>query len=132
MIIIGDSLVQDVVEYTVNSYSGITILEYLKIYNELQEDEDVIIYSLGTNDDLTETELIQSYLKLKRGTKNTFIIIPPKYDFDFGTRCEDILEDDVIMIYNLVENYTTTDGLHLNEECLLNLNLVFKQIERKI
>jgi len=77
MIIIGDSLIKNLksnCDFTVNSYPGMTLLEYLKIYNDLQEDEDIIVYSLGTNDydGLNFEEILRYYQLLKKGTISTY------------------------------------------------------------
>lgn len=106
MIIIGDSTVAKLPadkRYTVNSYPGMTLFEYLTVYNELQEAEDIIIYSFGTNDGLLSDDKLRGmYEQLKRGSKHTYYVIPQHLTYDFGAICEENWEDSMTPMYTLL------------------------------
>jgi len=122
MIIIGDSTVLKFPEdeiFTVNSYPGMTLLQYLRTYNDLQEDEDIIIYSFGTNDygmGEDENSIMANYQKLKKGTKFTFIVVPACLDYDFYDKCLDLPDD-----LQFLESFLLSDDIHVSDEILSDL-----------
>lgn len=128
MLIIGDSTIKDLEgsdEYTINYYPGITLKNYLDKYNNLQESEDIIIYSLGTNDYCNSSslnEIIDNYEKLKRGNVSTYIIIPPCLNYDFYEQCLDTLPDDI----QFLTTFISGDNINTSKESLQHLT---KEIE---
>lgn len=119
MIVIGDSLIKDLRSdsYAVNCYPGMTLEEYLKNYNDLQENEDLIIYSFGTNDynGFNFKEILDMYMKLKRGKHFTYFILPPYLNYDNIEECEMLFEDNMIAISDFIDDFNTDIHLDYNE-----------------
>ena len=103
MRIVGDSTVKNLDMNHVESYPGMTLAGFLELDTLTDEKHNIIIYSFGTNDDVTASELVPMYNRLKRGSEKTYIILPSKTD-DYLLGCIDKdLDDSIDIIETLID-----------------------------
>jgi hypothetical protein len=115
MIIIGDSLIQNLPDiYNVISFPGMSLETYVTFHN-YDHNEDTIIYCFGINDlnnGILYNDVINNYNKLKKGKINTCIILPPFQELSFYELCEENVSNSINFIETFVELYEAYDGLH--------------------
>lgn len=134
MIVIGDSTIKYFIDddtFTVKAYPGLTLREYLDVYNELQEDDDIIIYSFGTNDyGLGEDEntILHNYSLLKKGKILTFIIVGPTFDYRFYDECRKLPDR-----FEVVDTLISSVDVHVSPEVLRDLkNEISHRVNEKL
>lgn len=124
--IIGDKTIQGLKScsyYTVTEIHS-TLSGFLKDYINIKE-TDVLIYSFGYRDiNLRESNegLLEMYLKLPRGRKFTYIILPHNADLDLCDMIDEI-HDNVRCISFLYDNFDHERSIRMEKlnDCILDL-----------
>lgn len=131
MLVIGCSLVEHVAQAI--SFPGMKLSEYIHMQLEVGE-EPIVVYSFGINDlnaGATYAETFANYNRLRRGAKETYLIVPPGQPQFVYDRFSDsaLLEDDFTLVSTWCREYTTTDGLHPDEASIRRLERELQDIQ---
>lgn len=134
MIVVGDSTVKYFIEddnYTVNSYPGLTLREYLETYNSFMDDEDIIVYSFGTNDHGNfedEDTILHNFTLLKKGNLLTFIVVGPTFSHEFYDKCRNLPDN-----FEVIDTFMSSTDIHVSPELLRDLkNEITHRVNEKM
>ena len=113
--VIGDSLVNNYDYPIVDSFSGMTLEQFMLLL-DLYPIDEIYVFCFGINDLMAgtlEQHVIDNYKILSEKYTNCFIVMPPFQSQSFYDRCiNQINQLNVTIVLTFISEYKSIDGLH--------------------